>query len=281
VKVLICLGGDGAAPGYRAAIKPDVRDTLVKNMVDWVKAHNFDGVDIDFEPMKPADVEDFKAFVMDLRGALNRLHPGLQMTAAVECQGFSDMFAEVQADFDQINLMTYDMAGGWSAETWYNSPLMNANAVKGLDGDVLPATDQFVSKWMKNVAPSKLGIGACCEGRMWHGADKLAQDRGGQQVETVPYSIIMDRYFKPDLYHWEDGAKASSITVPGDASSKALIVYDDVYDCRQKVDYAKKNKLGGIILWELSEEYRPGQQPGRRHPLSSAVRSEIDRPERN
>ena len=69
------------------------------------------------------------------------------MTAAVECQGFSGYVpGELQADFDQINLMTYDMAGGWSAETWYNSPLMNGDSVKGLDGDVLPSTDQFIGK---------------------------------------------------------------------------------------------------------------------------------------
>jgi len=275
VKVLICLGGDGAAHAFRTAIKPDVRDTLVQNMVDWVKAHNFDGVDLDFEPMKQADVADFKAFVVHLRGALNRLRPGLQMTAAVECQGFSDMFGELQSDFDQINLMTYDMAGPWSAETWYNSPLMNRDMVKGVDGEVLPSTDKFVARWMKDVPASKLGIGVCCEGRVWRGADAVAKDRSGLPVETVPYSAIMDQYFQTGRYRWDDGAKASSLIVPGDDETKALVVYDDVRDARVKVAYAKKTGIGGIILWELSEEYRPGQPAGQRHPLSSAVRAEI------
>jgi len=276
VKVLICLGGDGAAKAYRAAIKPGVRDTLVKNMVDWVKLHNFDGVDIDFEPMKQADLEDFKAFVVDLRQGLNQLDPKMQITAAVECGGFSNVFGELKDDFDQLNLMTYDMAGPWSAETWYNSPLHNAKAVKGLDGDPLPATDEFVAKWTKDVPVSKLGIGVCCEGRVWHGSGEVAQDRQGLKVETQPYSVIMDQYFQTDRYHWDDGAKASSLVVPGDGDSKALVVYDDIRDAREKVDYAKKVGIGGIILWELSEEYRLGQPPGRRHPLSSAVRTEID-----
>ena len=274
-KVLVCLGGDGAAKAYRRAMKADVRDTLVQNIVAWVKAHNFDGVDIDFEPMKAADVDDFESFVVALRQGLNELGAKMEMTAAVECGGFSNVFGELQADFDQINLMTYDMAGGWSQETWYNSPLLNANALKGLDGDLLPSTDQFVARWLKDVPASKLGIGVCCEGRVWHGADGIAQSRKGAKVETQPYSVIMDAYFDPTRYHWDDGARASSITVPGDSKTRALVVYDDVQDAREKVRYAKKNGLGGIILWELSEEYRPNTT--NKHPLSSAVRSEINR----
>lgn len=195
------------------------------------------------------------------------------ITAAVECEGFPKTFGAVQNDFNQLNLMTYDMAGGWSAETWYNSPLTNAKTVKGLDGGVLPATDQFVAKWSAAVPSSKIGIGVCCEGRVWHGATALAQSRGEGRVETLSYSSIMDQYYKPDRYQWDDGAQASSLTVPGD--DKAVVVYDDVRDAKAKVDFARKNGLGGIILWELSEEYRPLMPVGQRHPLSTAVHDEI------
>ena len=113
------------------------------------------------------------------------------------------------------------------------------------------------------------------EGRVWHGSDKLAQDRNGLKVETVPYSVIMDKYFNPDRYHWDDDAKASSLVVPGDPSSKALVVYDDVHDCREKVDFAKRNALGGIILWELSDDsHRPVVQPS----STNAIRAVNVRP---
>jgi chitinase len=281
-KVLICVGGDGAVKPYRHAIKSSVRETFVRNIVDWVNVHHYDGVDVDFEPMKASDVSDFQAFIRSLRAHLNQLEgagrPPKLITAAVECQGPTEAFAPVQGDFDQLNLMTYDMAGSWSDEIWYNSPLMNGAGVRGIDGELLPSTDQFVTRWLKQIPASKLGIGICCEGRVWHGADAVGRVRNDAKVETRSYADIIDNYANRGRYWWDTKAKASFIVVPGDANSKAVVVYDDIPDCIAKVRYARAKGLGGLILWELSEEYRPNEAPYLRHPLSTAVHNEVTWP---
>lgn len=72
----------------QVASNPQLRATFVRNVVDFVKKHNFDGFDVDWEyPTKgdaggrPEDLVNYSALIRELSQALKP--QGLLLTAAV------------------------------------------------------------------------------------------------------------------------------------------------------------------------------------------------------
>ena len=105
IKVLISVGGEDSAPGFRGAASAANRPRFVTNLVSFVTSRSYDGVDLDWEPLDASDVGSYSNLVNELRVALNAISPRPLLTAAVGSQ--PALFASLQSWFDQINLMTY------------------------------------------------------------------------------------------------------------------------------------------------------------------------------
>ncbi|HEX5323297.1 MAG TPA: glycoside hydrolase family 18 protein, partial [Capsulimonadaceae bacterium] len=108
-KVLICVGGENTASVFGPAISDPIRATSVKNIVQFVVSRGYDGADIDYEELSDAALPNYEKFIHELRSALSQAKPGLLLTAAVGNQ--PQLFARLQDQFDQINLMTYAYSG--------------------------------------------------------------------------------------------------------------------------------------------------------------------------
>ena len=57
-----------------------------------------------------------------------------------------------------------------------------------------------------------------------------------------------------------------------------FISYDDAHACQAKVSYARNLHLGGLMIWELSEDFFPTQPVGQRTPLISALKQALATP---
>ena len=268
-KVLICVGGENTAPTFGPAISDSVRASTVNNIVQFAVSRGYDGIDIDYEPLKDADVPNYEKFIRDLRHTMNQAKPGLLLTAAVANQ--PELFARLQDQFDQINLMTYALSGAWPGWfTWFDSPLSSGKTLFS-DGKPPPSARGMVDRFIKaGVNRSKLGIGIDFNGLAWNGADGPRQGIQGVTTQGISYHDIMDKYFLPELYHWDKDALASYLGI--DTPSKMFIAYDDEHVCQEKIAYVRKNHLGGAILWELGGGWRDSQPAGQRDPLLQAVK---------
>src|SRR6267378_3422021 len=131
-KVLICIGGGGAQAGFQGAASGANLATFINTITNFMAIRGYDGVDIDWEPLPTTDAQPFSNLIQGLRTALNGFsQPKLLTAAAGAYPPYGDsptaqyvMYAALQSQFDQINVMTYDMSGpygGWV--TWFNSPL--------------------------------------------------------------------------------------------------------------------------------------------------------------
>jgi chitinase len=179
-KVLITIGGAGTIATFRAAISSGVRSTFVQEIIQFVAANGYDGVDLDMEPLDAADMTDYAAFVRLLRSSLSA---GLLLTAAVPTDS-APAFAAIQDQFDQINVMTYDMSGPWPGwVTWFNGPLSNSARVTfPSTGGLLPSIDSTVAGATgQGVARAKLGIGIAFYGYVWSGATGPPNQPAGRQ----------------------------------------------------------------------------------------------------
>jgi chitinase len=288
VKVLISVGGENSASGFRGATSAANRPRFITNILNFARARGYDGVDLDWEPLEAADAGLYTNLVNDLRAALDALTPRPLLTAAVGSQ--PALLASLQRQFDQINLMTYSFSGAWPGwVTWFNSPIYDGGYRFPSTGQAAPSVDGVVSNFLANgVAASKLGIGISFYGCVWSGGAGTSTggaSRPRQSWTTAPtvtdaaYSAIMSNYFQPQRYCWDTNAQAAylCIDVPESANDK-FISYDDERACRAKVAYANRVGLGGLIIWELGGGYRADQPAGQRDLLLQSVKHALATP---
>ena len=92
---------------------PEYRARHIRNIVDEVMAHNYDGIDIDYESLDRSLRDEYSAFITDLAAALRP--QGKLLTIAVHAKtedygglgGFQD-WVVLGKVVDRIRIMTYD-----------------------------------------------------------------------------------------------------------------------------------------------------------------------------
>lgn len=290
--VLFTVGGWGNYEGFSSAISTANREVFISNIVATIQKWGFDGVDIDMEPIKDADKDNYKAFIRELHTALSTVDVAMadQPLLTVATNWHADMFAQIEDKIDQINLMTYDLAGAWQGwETWHNSAVSSdGRTFPNIPDRLLPSIDEKVKSFTAaGIDPGKLGIGIDFYGYVWSGgtgtstggATKPNQtwDTAPTVTDNVPYHKIMNEYYSDDLRRWDEGAQAVylSIDKSGSADDK-FISYDDEQSIYAKFDYAREHNLGGTIIWELSGGYREDQPAGERDVLLQAVKDALN-----
>ncbi len=161
-KVLICVGGANTQVGFQAATSAANRGGFITNLVTFMSARGYDGIDIDWEPLDAIDAYAFTNFVNSLRTAMDAVTPRPLLTVAIASPPTpAAVVASVMDKFDQINLMTYDLSGPYSGwVTWFNAPIYDGGYKFPSTGRLVPSTDGMVTSLVDAGVPAgKLGIG--------------------------------------------------------------------------------------------------------------------------
>jgi len=272
VKVLVCVGGWNSEQGFAGATAPANRERFINALLGIMRNRGYDGIDLDWEPMSPQYVSQYAAFIEELHVALRNLDPALLLTVA--CNSAPSLFAKVASCLDQINIMTYDYSGAWPGWfTWHNAPIYDGGARFASNGAPPPSIHKHVEEFVAAGVPrSKIGIGIDFYGYVWNGgtgtrtggvtAPRQEWNSPPWVKDNVPYFQIMADNPSPDLYRWDSTAQAAYLSIdrPG-AEADRFISFDDETACRKKVEYARRQGLGGVILWELGGGWQPGANP--------------------
>ncbi len=277
VKTLVSVGGwTDSGPFSDAALTPESRAKFAKSCADFVTRHGFDGVDIDWEypggggmdktKGRPEDTKNLTSLLTELRAQLDAIGKTggkhYLLTIAAPAGGASSRIelAKVAQILDFINLMTYDFAGEWSKVTAFNSPLFAAKD----DPNPRENTASSVETYLKaGVPPQKLCVGVPFYGRAWSG------------VKDVNHGVFQPHHGKPPRApgtygDWSyRGLAANSIDKSGNkrfwnddakvpwlfnADTGLFVSYDDPGSIRGKAEYVRDHHLGGVMIWELSED---------------------------
>jgi chitinase len=286
-KVLVCIGGGGTQAGFQAATASTNVTAFINNITNLMSGRGYDGVDIDWEPLDPADANQFTNFINGLRAKLDSISPRPVLTAAVALPPTpASLLASVQSQFDQFNLMTYDLSGPWDGwVTWFNSPLYDGGYRFPSTGGLVPSCDGMVTSVAAAGIPlSKVGLGVAFYGYVWTGG--TGTPNGGvtaprQGWTTAPttaqasYNSIMSAYYQPSRYQWDAAAQAAYLGIDNTGSSTdRFISYDDARTCQAKVSFARNRGLGGIMIWELAQDHTANQAD----PLLSAIKTAMATP---
>jgi hypothetical protein len=93
---------------------------------------------------------------------------------------------------------------------------------------------------------------------------------GSTTVTPVSYADIMTSYYSSGTYHWDSSAVAPWLGFQT-TSPVAFISYDDPTLCVAKVNYVENKGLGGLVCWNVGQDYIPSAPSGQQQPLLAAI----------
>jgi GH18 family chitinase len=220
VKVLISIGGGGASEDkaliarYFDLQSDTKRAGFVAKLADYVKQHNFDGLDVDIEG--PSIGKDYGPFISDLSDAL--LPAGKLLTAAVS-QGYGgeNIPGTILDKFSFVNVMAYDGTGPWNA----NKPGQHSS---------FDYAKSNVAYWEKRgLAKNKIVLGVPFYGYGFGQAYRKGDYSFSEIVATYPGSELLDQVGN-------------------------TIWYNGIPTIKAKAKYVMDEDLAGIMIWSLGSD---------------------------
>ncbi len=259
-KILLSFGGGGNNAGFDVVIAdPRLRALFVQNTVAFITANRYDGVDIDYEPAGPLNAakrDSLTLLMKELRAGLGAADTALLLTMAIPVSpywGTGYNFSALTTVVDWFNAMTYDYHGSWTAHAGHNAPLY-APPSDANDYSV----DQSIQylQTTRGIPGSKLLLGLAFYGKRFAAAGMYLPQSG---VSDLTYTdAAMTLQGGGWTYVWDAVSKVPYLT---NAAKSFVITYEDTASIAAKCAYARAKGLGGVMIWELSQDLTSGGQP--------------------
>lgn len=293
LKLQVAVGGwnEGSEKYSRVCKDPAKRRNFVKSAIDFVEKHQLDGFDLDWEyPTQRGgaseDRNSFSLLVKELRAEANsRGRSDIILSAAVTANaltiGPTYDVAEISKHLDFINVMAYDLHGSWEKKANHHAAL-NPHACEDSSEQHLNLKSAMKS-WVDNGAPRcKLNLGLPSYGRSF----ELAAPSSSCEVCTaaigpyqpgnyvgesgfLPYSEICRNILEKS---WKV-CNSPSQEVPFIVNGKLWVGYDDPASLINKVNWAKSEGFGGVMLWSIETDDNLGLCQLGRFPLCNAIKN--------
>jgi chitinase len=251
IKILISL--EGNASSFAEAAQPANMFSFVTSCIqtfidgqfaDGVEAPGlFDGIDIDWEYPGELDKYNFLALLAEFRRQLDAARPDLLLTVAMGDFGASYQHLDMETValyVDQVGVMNYDYDGPWSTMTGLVSPLYSSPGDPEKNNDVvtkiLMGLPFYAYSWNKVLSAN-------------HGLFQL----GEPSHIDIPYNYI------PTIQGTFTQYRDPKSLAPWLFDGLTFWTYDDEVSIGAKLEYAKEQGLGGVMIWELSGDTSDGK----------------------
>ncbi|KDO24907.1 hypothetical protein SPRG_09551 [Saprolegnia parasitica CBS 223.65] len=272
----LSIGGWTLSDQFSAIASTEAgRSTFAKSSVKLMLDLGLDFIDIDWEypveggndsppvPHRPDDMKNFVALLTAIRTELAKLPFKAELSVASPAGPANYRhwdFQAVCAQLDFINIMTYDMAGSWSAYTdhqanLYEDPNHPAGAKYSAHG--------AIQDYIKGGCPSnKIVMGIPAYGRSFEGTSGLygnfTAPTAGSWVSGNDGKGVWDYKALPragakEVFDAKLGAAYSY-----DDAAKTFTSYDSPESLAMKLEYIKKYNLGGTMFWSGDADAKAG-----------------------
>jgi chitinase len=265
LKILTSVGGWIWSGGFSdAVLTPKARERFVKSIVAFVRRHDLDGIDIDWEypglpgngnTHRPEDKPNFTAVMAGTRAAFDResaktgRHYLLTFAAGTNAEFLEHVELEkLQASVDFVNLMAYDFREGGDRLAGHH-----ANLYPNPADDKHLSTDGAVRAFLAAGAPaSKLVVGVPFYGHGWsaveekdHGLYQPGKPLSGMELHYGTLAGLVGR--EGWARYWDEQAQAPFLW---NAERRAFVTYDDPESLAIKCRYIREHGLAGAMFWE-------------------------------
>ena len=240
LRILVSVGGWSWSKGFSdAALTAKSRSVFVASAIDFVRRHDLDGFDVDWEypglpgdgnPHRPEDKENFTALMADLRAALDRegARRGQHLLLTFAAGASQDFLAhtemaKVERSVDFVNLMTYDFRVATPGEPAGHHANLHPSPADPRHSSADGAVRDFLAA---GVPAGKLVLGVPFYGRAWEGVGSGRGSTGRDDLRA--YGSTQRTHPSPRSSAARDGRgsgtrpprRPSSGTRPGRPSSR-------------------------------------------------------------
>ena len=266
---------------------------FAKNIIQFCRNWGFDGFDLDWEYPVVAGhnsnrrdangdfvetPEDYNNYISMLRILREEFHNEnannpLLLTAAV---GVGKSTVEkaynipaMSEYLDLINLMTYDLHGGWDPYTGCNANLHATDEDSKRDGYPL-SVSWAVDYWIEHSGkPGILNMGLGAYGRGWklsnpsdssYGAPASGASAEGPSTKESGYLSFYEIEHEIEsgaTRHYDTERECPYIVTAGGE----WVGYDDKQSLKAKLDFVVSRSLGGTMVWALDLDDFAGRYP--------------------
>ncbi|XP_065558234.1 probable chitinase 10 isoform X2 [Artemia franciscana] len=295
LKVLLAIGGwsFGTQKFKDMSASRYARQNFIFSTIPFLRKHNFDGLDLDWEyPKGSDDKKNLVSLLKEIRQAFEAesaetREPRLLLTAAVpvgpeNVQGGYDVPA-VSQYLDFINVMAYDFHGKWENTVGHNAPLYAPSSDSAWRKQL--SVDAATKLWVRLGAPKeKLIIGMPTYGRSFTLSNSgnyfvNAPSSGGgkagvfsREAGFLAYYEICEMLRSGAAYNWDD-----EMQVPFLVHGDQWVGFDDERAIRNKMKWLKDGGYGGAMVWSIDMDDFTGTVCGGgvKYPLIGAIREEL------
>ena len=257
LKVLLSLGGWGGCKTCSDVFNTEIgRKEFAQSLKELLVEYGADGIDMDWEypgieghpkhAWRPEGKRNFTLLIQEMRRAI-----GPDYDISFAAGGFKHFFDNsiewdvVMPLIERVNIMSYDMVGGYSKVTGHHTPLYSTpdqsrsmdHAVRYLDSLGVPR--------------SKMVVGAAFYSRVWAQVPPI--NNGLYQSGNFEMGVNI-RDFDTRLSdgfdtYWDSIAQAPYMY---NSQDSLFATFDDSRSVALKTRYALDQNLGGIMFWELT-----------------------------
>lgn len=208
-------------------------------LVEKAVNSNYDGIDLDYENLKPEDRDLYSQFVADLAQALHEKGKVLTVTVQPKTEEPGQIpstrahnYAALGQAADYIRIMAYDKH--------YSG---------GPPGPVAPISwvDQVIAFAVTQIPKEKLLLGIPSYGYDW----PLVP--GGKGKSVVHDQAAAISFSRGAPVNW-DPASASPFINYNDGGVNRIVWFENAQSIQAKADIAKKYDLAGVVFWRLGRE---------------------------
>ena len=274
LKVGISVGGWGRSYNFPiVSADKTKRENFATNIVKFIEYLGYDFVDIDWEyPSTAADTENFTLFLQAIRDKLDALGQkhGKHYELSIAMSANPTNMAIIQYDkvlqiVDFTNMMTYDLAGGWSSYTAHHTALYTNEAYNHQTmGDAIFSANYCIQYFEKtygsSIDMSKVLIGVAPYTHGWGNVQNNGLDPNNPGLfATASPNSVQDAYGYyqiPELTeqygineYFDNTAKAAYYY---STSSGVFFTIDNEKSAKAKGQYVQEKSLGGLIAWMAS-----------------------------
>ncbi len=231
----------------RLIADPKKRSQHIKDLLTLIEDNNLDGIDIDYENLKPYQKENFSLFIEELAEKLHdkgkilgvAIHPKTSENnnPNEDYGALAQDLTRIANAADHLYFMTYTQnsissdPGPLGSINWVNNVMTYVTSVK--------------------VPPNKIFLGIGLFGLGWnqdanglfHGYnDDLSFNQIQSIIDNNKISVKYDNKVKSPYFEYTSLGK------------KYIVWFENSLSVSEKLKLAKKIRAGGIALWRLGKE---------------------------
>ncbi|XP_046674188.1 chitinase-3-like protein 1 isoform X3 [Homalodisca vitripennis] len=300
LKVMIGVGGwvTGTLPFMRISSNETNRREFAKNAVRFIRGYMFDGIDLNWqhpgvkEGGSPQDKENYVKLAQTLREefeveAVQKNKPKLLLSISIAhhekfLPGYD--IASFNTYMDFISVICYDYHFSYESAVNHHSPLYSLEEDSDYNYDAKININYTINYFKELADPAKLVLGIPVYGRTYKlentedtALGSYADGPGDKGPGTGEKGFFA--YFEICNFVKNEGWTVMQ-TKPGSAGPYAYkgdqwVCYDDLDMIRNKVAYANKEGLSGVMFWTIDYDDFDGKCQDTKFPLIRTARDAL------